>query len=232
MRGGRPCKEATLWDGTRLVHPAQRAGLAEAISELWFAETYAGDGFYHPANGDVIIDGGANIGLFSIWMAWRNPKCRLIALEPFAENFACLQSNIGAANLNSVSVHQLALGREYGKGEMSAVGNRSLDHRLSTTSDVTNASPVSIVPLKEMFRLAHTDEIALVKMDIEGGEYDVFSSADSASLNSVRRFAIEYHDHLRPGTLDLIKRRLTATHHFSIRPSSVEGCGILFASHV
>jgi hypothetical protein len=40
---------------------------------------------------------------------------------------------------------------------------------------------------------------------------------------------MEYHDQIAPGTLELLRRVLAPTHEVTVRPSSMEGCGILLA---
>ena len=121
MRAAQPCDEVVLWDGTRIAHPPERAGLLEAVQEIWLERIYT-DGFYRPADGDVIVDAGANIGLFAIYVARQNSKCRVIALEPFAENFQYLQANVAQARLKNVTCCEVALGAGFGKGQMQAVG--------------------------------------------------------------------------------------------------------------
>jgi FkbM family methyltransferase len=44
-------------------------------------------------NVEVIIDAGANIGVFSIMMAKQYPQAKVIAIEPDAENLALLSEN-------------------------------------------------------------------------------------------------------------------------------------------
>ena len=68
-RGGPLCQEAVLWNGQRVSHPAGRDGFVGTILELWKEQCYTRDGFYEPAEGDQIIDAGAHVGLFSIWLA-------------------------------------------------------------------------------------------------------------------------------------------------------------------
>lgn len=226
MRASVPCDAVVLWDGTRIAHPPAQGGLLEALQEIWLNQVYT-DGFYRPADGDVVIDAGANIGLFAIYIARQNPRCRVTALEPFAENFGYLLSNVERAELRNVTCHQVALGAATGTGEMQAVGNRSLDHVLRIDPHTANGIPV--MPLSEMFALAGGDAIDFLKVDIEGSERDVFSAAPLEVLRRFKRIAMEYHDHLVPGTLELLRHKLSPSHEIMIRPSQMEGCGILLA---
>lgn len=226
MRDAQPCDEVVLWDGTHIEHPQDRGGLLEATIELWLEEVYT-KGFYRPADGDVIVDAGANVGLFSIQIARQNRRSRVIALEPFAENFEYLRANVARARLGNVTCHETALGAAFAKGRMHAVGTRSLDHVLRIDSSAT--SETTIVPLSGLFDLAGAHEIDFLKVDIEGSERDVFAAATPDVLIRFKRIAMEYHDQIVPGTLDLLRGVLAPTHEISIHPSSMKGCGILRA---
>ena len=47
-----------------------------------------------PFDPKIIIDGGANIGLFSILISNRFPQSKIIAIEPDSENFKLLEHNL------------------------------------------------------------------------------------------------------------------------------------------
>jgi FkbM family methyltransferase len=226
MRAGEPSDEVVLWDGTRISHPPGRGGLLEAVVEVWLEQTYTAN-FYRPVDGDVIVDAGANIGIFAIQMARQNPRCRVVALEPFPENFKYLQANVARACPGNVVCCELALGAGFGKGQMQAIGSRSLDHVLRPDSTAVNGTQV--IPLAGLFDLARAQEIDFLKVDIEGSEYGVFAAAAPSLLGRFKRIALEYHDQIAPGTLELLHRVLAPTHEVIVRPSSMEGCGILLA---
>jgi FkbM family methyltransferase len=226
MRAAQPCDEVVLWDGTRIAHPPERTGLLEAVQEIWLERIYT-DGFYRPGDRDVIVDAGANIGLFAIYVARQNPRCTVVALEPFAENFQYLQANVAQARMKNVTCCEVALGAGFGKGQMQAVGTRSLDHVLHVDSNQANGIP--IIPLSGLFDLARAQEIDFLKVDIEGSEHYVFANAAPDLLGRFKRIAMEYHDQIVPGTLALMKRVLSPTHEIAVHPSKMGGCGILLA---
>jgi FkbM family methyltransferase len=226
MRAGQPCDGVVLWDGTRIAHPPQRDGLLEAVQEIWLERTYT-DGFYRPADGDIIVDAGANIGLFAIYIARQNSRCKVIALEPFEENFQYLQANVERANRKNVTCCEVALGGGFGTGQMQAVGNRSLDHVLHV--DPKEVGGIPVIPLSGLFDLARAQEVNFLKVDIEGSEHDVFKAASPEVLRGFKRIAMEYHDPIAPGTLALLRDVLSSSHEITVRPSKMEGCGILLA---
>ena len=90
-------------------------------------------------------------------------------------------------------------------------------------------SCVRTVSFSEVIRLAG-GAVALFKCDIEGSEYDLFERAKPQDLRAVSRYAIEYHDNLRPGTLDLLRRRLAPTHDVRTRSVGDPGFGMLYAT--
>ena len=55
---------------------------------------------------------------------------------------------------------------------------------------------VNAVTLKRAIELTGEDSIDLVKMDIEGAEFDVISSISDGVFEKVNAFIIEYHDYL------------------------------------
>ena len=50
------CHTAVLWNGIRIVHPADRDGLVGTILELWKDRCYTPRGFYTPRSGDQIVE--------------------------------------------------------------------------------------------------------------------------------------------------------------------------------
>lgn len=47
----------------------------------------------------VIVNADAKAGVFVIRMTRMNPRCPVIASEPFAENFQCCEANVAASRL-------------------------------------------------------------------------------------------------------------------------------------
>lgn len=227
LHSRRPCGRAVLWSGGEILHPPTRLGLAETISEVWHREAYTFDGFYRPATGGVVVDGGANVGLFTIWTARQARGLRVLAIEPFDENFGYLETNL--ARVTGATTHRLALGSRFASGAMVRRGTRSLDHQVDGASPPSAEAPPRVIPLEGVIDLAATTRVAFLKLDIEGAERDLFDTASSAMLRCFGRIALEYHDHLRPGTLALLEERLSHTHRLAVYRSALAGCGVLRA---
>lgn len=229
------CDEAIFHDGTLIRHPSGRLGLAQLLLEIWFERVYS-ERYPAPAAGDVIINAGANIGVFSIQMGKLQPNCRILAFEPFRENFKLLEQNLGSAAVHCVEPHHVALSSASGFATMVAIGERSQDHRLSVakgaSAEVRKDAGDYVVPtlsLANIWEMTQDDEIAMFKCDIEGSEADLFGTAQPTELIRVRQFAIEWHDHLRPGVRQMLIARLQSTHEVEIVDESGGKWGMLYA---
>ena len=229
VRRGAKCESAALWNGLKFSHPAGRDGLASVLVETCLENTYTGDGFYSAKAGDVVFDIGANVGVFAIYLAHKNSGCRIIAIEPYPENFDCLKYNIEQNRITNVEPRLLALHAESVHAYIVRVGQRSLDHVLTCVPPDGPAFRVETCTLRDLLDQSGVDRVALLKVDIEGSEGAVFEQTDDGTLRCFDRIALEYHDNLRPGTLSLLRRRLGATHHVEVKPSPVAGCGVIRA---
>jgi hypothetical protein len=92
------CDRAVLWNGEVIENLPGRSGFVNTIVEIWGVQAYAAPEFYRPKNDDVIIDLGANLGLFARWALHCAPRARISAFEPFPENVPMLRRNVAAWN--------------------------------------------------------------------------------------------------------------------------------------
>jgi FkbM family methyltransferase len=134
--------------------------------------------------GDVVLDCGANVGVFTKKALARGAS-RVIAIEPAPENLAALRKNLAA---------EIAAGKVtiYAKG----VWNK--DDTLTMYIDAVNSAADSFVrreagsgtiqlPLTTVDHLVdelHLDRVDFIKMDIEGAERQAVAGA----AGTIRRF--------------------------------------------
>ena len=225
----RDIDEAVFWNGRSVRMPAGRQGLAATVVEIWGTEVYTSGGFYEPEGGHLVLDIGANVGLFSLWVAQRSPQTRVIAVEPSVDNVALMAQNLSEWS-HQVSTLQAAVGGRAGRGTVIDGGGRSVDDRFEfDTSGLGESGSVEVMTLEGLLDSRGADTVDLLKMDIEGCEFEVFSDVTDATLRRIRRISLEYHDNLRPGTLALVQRRLATTHTISSVEGSANGYGIIRA---
>jgi hypothetical protein len=79
-------------------------------SEFIYHEIFVNESYFHGLGitlneGDVVVDAGANIGLFSLFCLSLNPKIKICAFEPIMPIFQVLQRNL-SSYFHSSNVHQ------------------------------------------------------------------------------------------------------------------------------
>ena len=159
--------------------------------EVLAFDAYALPDEYLPPGGvRTIVDCGANVGITSIFFSERYPDARIFAVEPDPENFALLQRNTAAID-RIVPLRAAIVGSRRGRVRFStdrpAWGNRVLGDTASEEH-----VEVEAVTIDELMQDESIEHIDILKVDIEGGEIDLFRNPDF--LSKVDLLMIELHD--------------------------------------
>jgi len=147
----------------------------------------------------IIVDLGAHIGIFSIYILTKFPEARVYAYEPEEENFNLLTLNVNLNNLQSkILTRQLAVsdysGIQYLKLNLDHCGNHVLIDSLPISQTPGAYRPVAVLTLEDILILSGS-EIDLLKMDIEGTEAKIITQ-ETSCLNKVKTFVSELHGNL------------------------------------
>lgn len=143
----------------------------------------------------VIVDAGANIGLFTILMKNRFPQAKVICIEPDPENVRLLEKN--TAPYTSISVETAGLWHEDKMLRVFDKHNMGFSAMVTEESgQITNTRSITMDSLLKKYGL---DRVDILKIDIEGSEEAVFSRNFENWLPKVKMIIIELHDWLRPG---------------------------------
>lgn len=116
---------------------------------------------------DHVIDGGANIGLFSLLAHAAFPYASLTCYEPDPDNAAQIRTNF-AANGIEAEVFEMGLW----SSTMDLFFHSAMSYS-GTVSQVPSGNPVSCV-------LPEIPSNCLLKLDIEGAEYEVLPALFNA----------------------------------------------------
>jgi len=152
----------------------------------------------------VILDCGANIGLATIYFKRRFPLARVIAFEPNPDSFNRLAANIKRNDLEGIELRNEALGGSNSTGYLVLPRGTSESHAASIALSESNGSPsvpVQCILLSSV--VENLERVDLVKLDIEGPEYEVLTDLErSGLLSRVGAFIIEYHERLASGPIE------------------------------
>jgi FkbM family methyltransferase len=164
--------------------------------------------------GEVLVDVGANVGMYTIWAA-RTRGARVIAFEPESLNYALLNRNIVANGLAAqVVAYCAAISDRSGFGELHlsqfmAGGschslNEKLDPYHRPSSPVYTQGCVS-ASLDELVRAGRVPPPHYIKIDVDGFEPKVIrGAAETIRAGTVRSLLIEVNQNL-PDHMDMVR---------------------------
>jgi len=126
--------------------------------------------------GDVFVDVGANIGLFTLIAAKRvGAEGKVLAFEPTAKSFGRLVDNVQLNEFSNVECLNLALSDSQGYLQLSAGGNgydawNSLGK--VALGQPANSERVEVIDWDHVARTRHLsgDSVTMMKIDVEGWE--------------------------------------------------------------
>ena len=196
-----------LWDYAGRMQPRQytlklRNGLQYILrggsgdrgifTEIWLRQLYNPKGFeIHP--NDTVIDIGAHIGVFSVYAASKADQGRVIALEPFQDNFQLLQKNRELNHLDNLTIIAKAVGAQSGQRELFMADDSSGGHSLYFGKNRKTIS-VTTISFQELITEQNIQKIDFLKMDCEGSEYEIFYPLPDTIWSIIQKISMEFHE--------------------------------------
>jgi len=161
-----------------------------ALREIFFHCDYL---FEAGKDAPVIFDCGANIGLATLYFKRLYPKAYISCFEADPTTAAILQKNVEQNHLNNVSTYNVMLSNENGERSLYLEADAAGSLRMSGSAGrLPNHREIRV----KAGRLSDYVDgpIDLLKMDIEGAEFEVMADLkNSRKISLVQRMVIEYH---------------------------------------
>ena len=160
--------------------------------EIFDKNCYFVDGL--PKNAKI-LDIGAHVGLAVGYFKKIAPDSKIIAVEPLSENLVFLRRNVHRNRFENVEIIEKAVAKKTGKRTLYADATDAKWY--STGGFIKNAwnghqksigREVDTIQLSSLL----SEKIDLLKIDIEGGEYEVLDEA-RASMVIVNKVIVEAH---------------------------------------
>ncbi|MEP7374238.1 MAG: FkbM family methyltransferase [Chitinophagaceae bacterium] len=162
------------------------------FDQVFLHDDYKIDFSFEPK---VIVDAGANVGLFSILMKNRFPEAKIICIEPNKENCEVLKKNLSPYhNVEIVnagvwnSITKLNIFDKYNAGFSALV----------VEEDAVDGG-VDAITIDSLMQTYGLERIDILKIDIETSEKELFLENYEQWLPKIRMIIIELHDWLKPG---------------------------------
>ena len=137
------------------------------------------------ANPPRILDLGANIGLFGLYVLGRWPSARITAFEPDPDNATLLQRTVAANQLEGCwRVHRSACSNR--RGTVAFAAGLLSEARIAEPGDIGTIE----VPVVDIFSEDHNVDV--LKIDIEGSEWAILTDPRLPDLKA-RSIVLEWH---------------------------------------
>jgi FkbM family methyltransferase len=150
----------------------------------------------------LIIDAGANIGASALYFAYSFRKAQVVAIEPERSNFELLEANTAGTSVQCIHA---ALAARHGQVDVVDTGEGNWGFRTAGSGDAAiaggkSAETVGCVTINDIYKAqAQRCTPFMVKIDIEGGESELFAS-NTEWVAKTPLIIIELHDWLLTGS--------------------------------
>ncbi len=192
---GKPEELVFRVDKQSSITVPNRPGARVPVYEIFVEDEYRIDWFTSDLGDEPIaLDIGAHVGCFSVAFARKHPHASVYSYEASPSTASYLQRNIADCGLDSrVHGNNLAVQGTAGTLELAdngaASGHNGVLHLTAESKKVSVRSVSMAEALQAGGRTAD-----VVKIDTEGGEYDMVLGSEPSDWAGVRRVVLEYHD--------------------------------------
>ena len=128
-------------------------------------------------DGDVFIDIGANVGVFSLIAAAHNQNGQIHAFEPYSYHYNRLKQNVSINNFQNIAINCLALSDTHSKLDLFIpnTNNTGMASLFADTDHYSNykKEKVFVTTLDIYAKAKQLQRLDLIKLDVEGAELKV-----------------------------------------------------------
>ena len=151
----------------------------------------------------VIIDLGANKGQFSKLMMEKYPQSTIILIEGNPHLIQDLKSTFG--NKENIKIINVVIGPITQDSVKFYLSNnsktssiyKSIRDEFEVEKEINEVN-LKMITLNDLFSLFNLEKIDLLKMDIEGAEWDILESFSKEDYKRVDQISVEFHDFVDP----------------------------------
>jgi FkbM family methyltransferase len=147
-------------------------------------------------DGWVVLDIGAAMGDFAICVAKKNKNSVVYAYEPFPDSFALFKENMKLNQVYNIHAFPYAVGAISGPMDLQITTGIAVQHSTAQKATDLNSTTVQIqgITLDRILQELNIQRCDFLKIDCEGGEYDILFHASKETLDKIKYIHLEYHD--------------------------------------
>ena len=161
---------------------------ALSLYEIFITKIY--DKFFEVNKGDVVVDIGGNLGLFSYYALCKGAK-QVYCFEPSPQSYNCIIENF---NLDNLVVEEAAVGAKDGEVTFNINPESSINSSMFASNENSQTITCGSINLNTYIKTNNIEKIDYLKIDCEGAEYEIIESLDEQYLtNNIDKICLEYH---------------------------------------
>ena len=184
----------------------KNGGDLTTLFEVFVNEDYKFEG--DKSNPGNILDIGANVGYFSLYISKRFPDAKVFAFEPFPDTYKRLCEHININNLKNIKALNYAVTDFDGTAKFYSFEYTGCNTLLEGNYDENfhKATTVDCISFANVPKLTEVNEFEFAKVDCEGSEYPIFLNSPDESIKSVNEYIMEVHNSEKYSVKQLINR--------------------------
>ena len=161
------------------------------FKEVWLKNIYEKNKIV-VEEGDLVIDIGAHIGIFSTYAAELNKTGKIYAFEPFKDNFKRLGMHKEINCKKKINTYNLGIADKKGSRTLFISDKNTVSHSLYKPKNNSDKVEIKTIRLSEFCKKENINKIDFLKTDCEGAEFEILK-ADVNLLKIVNKLVLECH---------------------------------------
>jgi FkbM family methyltransferase len=173
-------------------------------------EIYDNDCYFPRINGDiyginqrdVVIDIGANVGMFSVYAAKLASRGVVYGFEPEIKNFSRLKKHKALNKVNNLNIENVGISNKRKRiklylEKINDGGHSAFKSKYENLKETVYSSEmVSVIPLKEVFDKHKIKRCHFLKIDCEGEESRLLRALPKSYFKRIDKIALEFHPNI------------------------------------
>lgn len=142
----------------------------------------------------VIIDVGAHIGVFSLFLSTFDNESQIYAFEPIPDTYTQLKKNIMINHLEDIiNIYPYALSGKSGLIDI-YISNEDQNASIYHLDSDVNKIQVESFSLDDFINNSQLSNIDIIKLNCEGAEIDILRNCSDSTWGIINRILISFHE--------------------------------------